>query len=147
MKKYFVPMRCTEDLKHVDLIEVNEAFFHAFNRETCATRKREQYRGRCFCSKKYFWKCDGCCDDCEYHKNDDFIVEYEIISENIVDEVIFSETLNELDKIDKFGSRIAELLMNGYSERECATEIGLSRSTLKYHLNKLRKGIKDGGLL
>lgn len=66
----FYPLRDTENHFKVTLTPITEKQYRALYPDIWATRKREQYRGRCMCPKYYLWKCDAQCDLCEYHAPD-----------------------------------------------------------------------------
>ena len=48
-------------------ISCSEQQFQDFYRMAGAVRKKEQYHHRCKCPKKFFWACDGDCENCEHH--------------------------------------------------------------------------------
>ena len=68
-KRYF-PLRDPENPFKVTLTPITEEQYRSLYPDIWATQKREQYHGRCMCTKRYLWKCDGQCDLCEYHAPD-----------------------------------------------------------------------------
>ena len=68
-QRYF-PLRDPENPFKVALTPITEEQYRALYPDIWATQKREQYHGRCMCTKRYLWKCDGQCDLCEYHAPD-----------------------------------------------------------------------------
>ena len=69
-KERFFPLRDPENPFKVTLAPITEEQYRALYPDIWATQKREQYHGRCMCTKRYLWKCDGQCDLCEYHAPD-----------------------------------------------------------------------------
>lgn len=66
----FYPLRDPENPFKVILTPITEEQYRSLYPDIWAIQKREQYHGRCMCTKHYLWKCDGQCDLCEYHASD-----------------------------------------------------------------------------
>lgn len=52
-------------------LPVDENFYYQWYRPIWAARKKAQEHGQCTCPSKFLWKCDGACEDCEYHATGD----------------------------------------------------------------------------
>ena len=48
-------------------VDVTKEQYYAYYRDVWATRKREQFYGRCRCPKSKMWICDGDCLSCAFH--------------------------------------------------------------------------------
>ena len=53
---------------------VSEEEYSAYMKECCRIRKREQYHRRCVCPRNKWQFCDGCCDDCEFHRPEEYVL-------------------------------------------------------------------------
>ena len=142
---------------------VTEEVYREFYREIDTYRKKEQRHGRCACPRSKWWLCDMNCSDCEFHRaGDQLSLDEEmdtgngstslddILSDNQVDieeAIILAETYDalhaELEKLDPEGKRICQLIMDGNSERECASVLGMPRSTFKHRLDKLKAHLRS----
>ena len=64
-----------------------------------------------------------------------------------MDKELLDALYDELTRLDPDGRRICELIMQGKTEREIASEMGRLRSTVNYQKNKvlstLREALKD----
>ena len=64
-----------------------------------------------------------------------------------MDKELLDALYDELNRLDPDGRRICELIMQGKTEREIASEMGRLRSTVNYQKNKvlstLREALKD----
>lgn len=61
-KTYFIYVRSTGEKVPVTKIQHD-----SFYKEADRIRHKEQDHGRCMCSYRFIWKCDGDCIGCEYH--------------------------------------------------------------------------------
>lgn len=122
-------------------------------------RKREQDHCRCFCPKKFFWKCDGMCADCEYHKSDSLTLDIEAVDGNsnlydtIPDERQLLDKMTE-DKVelemliarfrelDPEADKIIDFLCEGYSDRKIAEVIGRKQRTFADQMKKIRTELR-----
>lgn len=52
-------------------IPVSKEVRDAYYREAARIRMKEQAHGRCVCSQKDVWACDGDCLVCEHHRSGD----------------------------------------------------------------------------
>ncbi len=57
-------------------IPVSDEVYAVLSGEASRVRMKEQYHRRCMCPKQFIWKCDGCCQDCEYHAAGDVLSLY-----------------------------------------------------------------------
>jgi len=151
-KKRYFPVRRPDDPYSVDLIPITEEQYQEVNRIINRKRKQEQRSGRCFSPRELLWKCSADCDVCPYHKNnkclsldnifkteDDFpssLLEILADETDIADEFEQKElkeaihlALQDLSPRDQ---KIAELFMEGLSERAIASKVGCPRKTVNY---------------
>ena len=144
-------------------VPVTEEVYKDFYKEIDAYRKKEQRHGRCSCPRSKWWLCDMNCSDCEFQRAGDRLsLDEEMDNDNgntsladilpdnradIEEALILAETYDalyaELEKLDPEGKRICQLIMDGKSERECASVLGLPRSTFKHRLDKLKAHLRS----
>lgn len=67
-KRYY-PLRNPENTYEVTLVPISEEQYRALYPEIWRTQDRAKRNKTCMCTRKYLWKCDGQCDLCEYHVN------------------------------------------------------------------------------
>lgn len=77
---------------------------------------------------------------------DEYELEIEDIGSNpediVGDALLLEELLKELDEIDPDGRRIAELLMDGETDRNIAKLLGMARSSFSDRKLRIRKELK-----
>ena len=158
-KRYLIPV-------NGQLIEVSEEVYKEYYRPIWRTRKRAQLAGSCACPKSQLWKCDGECQLCSFSATGDQVSlstpiggdHGEIpLSDRICDDVTPESRLFRKDLIEALYSALTQLdsdsrqlcfyIMQGKTEREIASTMNLSQSTLHYKKQKtlaiLRKVLKD----
>ena len=110
--------------------------------------------GQCSCSR---WQlCEGDCGICRFrmagdHSSlDDLYDNYELEPADpgsdpesiVMDAILLEELLDELDRIDPNGRRIAEVLLDGLDDRAAAKALGMAKSTFSDKKLKLRRELK-----
>lgn len=139
-------------------VEVTEEQYYAYYRDIWATRKRAQSHGQCMCPKSKTWMCDGDCLACEFQAaGDNLSLDYTVEdgegnqkswADDLQDDTPNAQSIMEdrellcalyqkLQELDPEGRRICELIMEGKSEREIASALGVSRNTYTYRRDKL----------
>ena len=123
---------------------------------TCVRMRRQ---GRCVCPKNSQWRCDGNCDGCPYEKVLDVFLQQKIAGadnltledvltdggdyESVCTAKLHSETvLARLDEIMPQARKIGELRLLGYSDRDIAKELGISRTSMYRLLAKAQEALK-----
>ena len=149
-------------------VPVDDDFYYKWYRPIWAQQKRAQTHGQCVCPKKYLWKCDGACEECEYRAAGDMLsLDYTVtdgdgnekswledVPDNesdmlsvLEDRELLEMLMRKLEELDPEGRRICELIMEGKSERESSALLGLPRNTYTYRRDKLfaqlRKSLQD----
>ena len=165
-KNYFYPMRDANDPYHVEKIPISEETYRAIYPDIWKTRQRMQRSGQCICPKSQLWKCDADCTICPYKSNgrlvsldtpidktegltiEDTLASDEPSPEAIsMDEALLDALYDALNHLDPDGRRISELIMQGKTEREIATDMGKRQSTINYQKKKvfsiLREALND----
>ena len=151
-KKYFIPVDGTP-------IEVSEEVYRAYY--------HAQKNGECRCTKAQLWKCDGVCPGCPFYAagkkvsidtpiggEEDELTLGDTLADDapsaesiLMDKELLDALYDELNRLDPDGRRICELIMQGKTEREIASEMERLRSTVNYQKNKvlstLREALKD----
>ncbi|MBQ9900759.1 MAG: sigma-70 family RNA polymerase sigma factor [Clostridia bacterium] len=145
-------------------VDVTKEQYYAYYRDVWATRKREQFYGRCRCPKSKMWICDGDCLSCAFRATgeiaslDSTFEDDEGNSTSQIEELqdekpaaqaimedreLLAALYQKLEELDPDGRRICELIMEGKSERTIASELGISRSTYAYRRNKVLKLLRE----
>ena len=145
-------------------VTVTEDVYRAYYRDIWATRNRAQSHGQCMCPKSKTWLCNGDCLACEFRAaGDNLSLDYTIEddegnekswSEDLRDDGPDVQTFTEerdlmnalrqtLKELDPDSRRICELIMTGKSERDIASELGISRNTYTYRRSKLFCRLKN----
>ena len=140
------------------LIPVSEETYLYHSRWVANERYRARRDHRC--GNPNFTKCNGDCGHCIYqipgdvlymdslvetdrdHSEDgDFCIdipdEQASFEDRVVDELMLTSLLQDLDGILPDGGQIFSLIAHGFTERQVATKLGISQSTLSYRKNKL----------
>ncbi|MCG1024515.1 sigma-70 family RNA polymerase sigma factor [Dehalobacter sp.] len=138
-------------------IPVSEAVYRAYKRPAWAEHKRKEREKRCRDDNGN--RCTGDCSNCDKQRTgsvlslDRFTDEgFEVsdtvdLTELIADKFLFEELYAALEELDPDNRRIMELFSIGKSEREIATDIGLSQKAINKRKTKLfsqlRERLKD----
>lgn len=157
----YYPLRRQDDKNSVDLIPVTEEQYRELMRDINRTRKREQRASRCSCPKKYFFKCDGACDLCQYHRNDTVSLDAPISDDDenltLADTLISdTDTAAELEEkewrkaihlaisyLSNRDQKIVLLFMDGLSERDIADQVSCSQKTVNNRKNAIFTELLD----
>lgn len=145
-------------------VEVTKEQYDAYYRDIWATRQRAQAHGQCMCPKSKTWMCDGDCLVCEFRAAGDKLSldytfenkqgkETSLLDTLASDDASYDSILEEaelldalyqrLQELDPDGRRICELIMEGKSERDIASDLGISRSTYTYRRDKLLRILRE----
>lgn len=138
-------------------IPVSEKVYRAFKRPAWAEHKRKEREKRC--RDENGNRCTGDCSKCDKQRTgsvlsldkfteDGFEVADPVdIAELIADKLLLEELYAALDEFDPDNRRIIELFSIGKSEREIASNIGLSQKAINKRKKKLfaqlRERLKD----
>ena len=49
-------------------VKVPKRYYEQYDKERTNFRKRKQYHGQCYNTRKKWWLCDMMCEDCEYRR-------------------------------------------------------------------------------
>ena len=122
-------------------------------------RTKQKLRGECFIPKEEFYRCEGDCGGCKYHRpplsldttctsDEDgsvFTPGENVASSSLspdeiaIDTVFFSEILKRVSELLPEALIVGELTQSGIN-LDCAEQvIGMPRQTYSYRLDKLRK--------
>jgi hypothetical protein len=160
-QRYF-PLRDPENPFKVALTPITEEQYRSLYPDIWATQKREQYHGRCMCTKRYLWKCDGQCDLCEYHAPDttsldeplpdgngtlgDYIPDSRPSIEDIIaDRDLLKHLIARFRELDPDADRIIQMRLNNpkISDRKIAETLGRPQRTfadqMKRYYTELHK--------
>ncbi len=159
-KKYFIPVDGNP-------IEVSEEVYRAYYQPIWNIRYHARKNGECHCTKAQLWKCDGICPRCPFYAagkkgsidtsiggEDDELTLGGTLADDapsaesiLMDKELLDALYAELNRLDPCGKRICELIMEGKTEREIATDMGKCQSTISYQKRKvlsiLREALKD----
>ena len=138
-------------------IQVTEEVYRAYKRPAWAERKRMERQKRC--RDENGNRCTGDCSKCDKQRTgsvlsldkfteDGFEVAESVdIAELMADKLLFEELYAALEELDPDNRRIMELFSIGKSEREIASDIGLSQKAINKRKTKLfaqlRERLKD----
>ena len=149
-QRYF-PLRDPENPFKVALTPITEEQYRALYPDIWATQKREQYHGRCMCTKRYLWKCDGQCDLCEYHAPDTTSLDEPLpdsrpsIEDIIADRDLLKHLIARFRELDPDADRIIQMRLNNpkISDRKIAETLGRPQRTfadqMKRYYTELHK--------
>ena len=142
-------------------IPVTEESYRAYKRPAWAERKRKEREKRCVISngRGGTKRCTDDCGKCDKQRTgsvlsldkfteDGFEVADPVdIAELVADKLLFEELYAALEELDPDNRRIMELFSIGKSEREIASDIGLSQKAINKRKTKLfaqlRERLKD----
>lgn len=165
--QHFYPKRDPENPSKITLTPITEEQYRSIYPEIWATRKREQYHGRCRCPKYYLWKCDVDCDLCEYHRSDtvsldeplpdgngtfgDYIPDSSKPMEEVIsDRLLLEQLFARLRELDPEADTIIQMWKDhpeGISDRAIARALGRPQKTfadqMKRYRTELRRLIGD----
>lgn len=128
-------------------IPVSEEVYRAYKRPAWAEHKRKEREKRC--RDENGNRCTGDCSKCKKQRTgsalslDRFADEgFEVadtvdLTELIAEKLLFEELYAALEELDPDNRRIMELFSIGKSEREIATDIGLSQKAINKRKTKL----------
>jgi len=138
-------------------IHVSEAVYRAYKRPIWAEHKRKDREKRC--RDENGNRCTDNCSKCDKQRTgsvlsldkfteDGFEVADPVdIAELVADKLLFEELYAALEELDPDNRRIMELFSIGKSEREIASDIGLSQKAINKRKTKLfaqlRERLKD----
>lgn len=119
-------------------------------------------RGRCVCPKSRIWACDADCGMCEYQRAGGTVYLDEQISDGtatrgdfledggadiadiVEDSMLLGALFEKLGLLDPEYSRICEMLLDGYTEREIATALGYkNQSSINYRKTRIAELIRN----
>ena len=154
-QRYF-PLRDPENPFKVALTPITEEQYRALYPDIWATQKREQYHGRCMCTKRYLWKCDGQCDLCEYHAPDttsldeplpdgngtlgDYIPDSRPSIEDIIaDRDLLKHLIARFRELDPDADRIIQMRLDNpkISDRKIAEALGRKQRTFSDQMKRI----------
>lgn len=116
------------------------------------------------CPKSKTWMCDGDCLACEFRATgDNLSLDYTVEdgegnqkswADDLPDDTPNAQSIMEdrellcalyqkLQELDPEGRRICELIMEGKSERDIASALGVSRNTYTYRRDKLLRILRE----
>lgn len=138
-------------------IPVTEEVYRAYKRPLWAEHKRKEREKRCVISdgKGGTKRCAGDCSNCDKPRTgsvlsldkfteDGFEVADPVdIAELVADKLLFEELYTALEELDPDNRRIMELFSIGKSEREIASDIGLSQKAINKRKKKLFAQLRD----
>ncbi len=138
-------------------IPVTEEVYRAYKRPAWAEHKRKDREKRC--RDENGNRCNRDCSKCDKQRTgsvlsldkfteDGFEVAESVdIAELMADKLLFEELYAALEELDPDNRRIMELFSIGKSEREIASDIGLSQKAINKRKTKLfaqlRERLKD----
>ena len=145
-----------------NVIEVDDEIYYEYYRPVWRERKRSQNSGRCRCTKRNLWKCDGVCTGCKYYaagnlcsldveiEGQEGVTLKDILPETkcSLDDLVETKDLYEalhttLSQLPTLQKAICEYLMMGKTEREIATLLEKSQSTINYQKKKAFKVLRE----
>ena len=132
-------------------ITVTEDVYRAYKQPVWAERKRQEREKRCLISdgKGKTKRCMEDCSQCDRRRTgsilslDKFVEDgYEVpgavdVAELVAEKLLFEELAAALNELDPQNKRIAELYGEGMSERQIASEVGLSQKTVNKRKAKI----------
>ncbi|HAS04572.1 MAG TPA: sigma-70 family RNA polymerase sigma factor [Dehalococcoidia bacterium] len=128
-------------------IPVTEEVYRAYKRPLWAEHKRKEREKRCY--DKNGNRCTADCSKCDKQRTgsilslDKFTEEgFEVadhldLAELVASKLLLEELYKVLEELDPDNRRIMELFSKGKSEREIATDIGLSQKAVNKRKSKL----------
>lgn len=146
------------------LIPVSEEMYLDHTRWIANERYRARRDHRC--GNNDYTKCNGDCGHCIYQIPGDVLYMDSLVNTNndhsgdssfgfdipdtsasvedlVVNEIMLTSLLKDLDSIMPDGAQIFSLIAHGFTERQVATKLGISQSTLSYRKNKLFNYIRQ----
>lgn len=160
-------MKSNENKYHIEIdgkeIEVTEAVYRAYHRPIWNARYHAQKNAECRCRKNEYKKCDGICPGCQFYtagkkvslerpigdKSDrialkDTLVDKSPSAEDILcKKELFAALHQALKHLNQFDRNICYFFMEGRTEREIASAMGKSQSTINYRKNKIFLSLYD----
>ena len=139
------------------VVEVTEEVYRAFKQPAWAEHKRKEREKRCLISngRGGTKRCTEDCSKCAKQRtgsvlsldkflDDGFNVPDSVdLTELIADKLLLEELFAALNELDPENRRVMELFSIGKSEREIATDIGLSQKAINKRKTKLFSQLKE----
>ena len=136
-----------------EMLPVSEAVYREYYRPIWRVHQVARYHNQCACP--HWQLCTGDCGSCRFTRAGDRLfldhlseygIEPTMSNANpldiVTDAITLEELLDELDKIDPDGRRIATAKLNGFSDAEVARQLGMPKSTFADKKKKLKRGLK-----
>ena len=146
------------------LIPVSEEMYLDHTRWIANERYRARRDHRC--GNNDYTKCNGDCGHCIYQIPGDVLYMDSLVNTNndhsedssfgfdipdtsasvedlVVNEIMLTSLLKDLDSIMPDGAQIFSLIAHGFTERQVAAKLGISQSTLSYRKSKLFNYIRQ----
>lgn len=160
-RKYYISIDGT-------LVEVSKEVYQAHTRSIANERARARRDHKC--GQPDYRKCRGDCGHCpwvlegtnmlsltkafqtdnpdvdtdETPEESCFNSSAPLIEDMIADRELLSDLFKKMDRLVPDGGRIVQMLMDEYSEREIAQQLGVSRqSTINYRTRKLKEYLRQ----
>jgi RNA polymerase sigma factor (sigma-70 family) len=134
-------------------IQVSEEVYRAYKRPAWAEHKRKEREKRCVGADGN--RCTADCSKCDKQRTgsvlsldkfsaEGFDVEDSVdLDELIADKFLFEELYAALQELDPENRRIIDLFSIGMSEREIATDIGLSQKAINKRKTKIFAQLRE----
>ena len=136
-------------------VQYDEETYVKIGRERLRTRMRMRRQNRCFCPGEERWRCDTICDGCPFQTEIEVSLSMRVggsedltLGEALPDGVDYESTciekmqsediLKRLDEIMPLARKIGVLRLQGKSDRQIATELGISRTSMYRMLDKAK---------
>lgn len=142
--------------------EVTPEQYAEIDRWRTNLRKREQYHHRCMCTRNKWWLCDGMCLDCQFHaagnilsldavQEDEQGEEFSLLDtiadksldlSGLPDSMLAKQILKEIEELMPEALKIGSFRLQGMTDEAIAREIGISRTTYRSRIDKVRKVLR-----
>lgn len=136
-------------------VKYDEEAYVKIRRERLRTRMRMRRQGRCFCPGEERWRCDGICDGCPFQKETEVSLSArvggsedltlgEALPDGIdhesacIEKMQSEDILKRLDEIMPLARKIGIMRLQGKSDRQIATDLGISRTSMYRMLDKAK---------
>ena len=144
---------------------VTEEQYAEYDRWRKQLRQREQYHGRCCCSRDKWWICGGMCDTCEFHCCDEMLSLDEpftgeegdsqclleclcsdspSMEQQFADRDLVEKLLQLLREMDPDADKIIALWEEDFriSDRKIAESLGRPQRTFAHQMERYREAAK-----
>lgn len=165
-KERYYPVRNSDKPYKATLVSISEDTYRAIYPEIWRTQKKMRRSDCCKCPRDKLWICDADCMICPYHSDGNTIsldapidgtygltvgdkieTDTPSLESIITDAALLKALYCKLDQLDPNGKTICKLIADKKSEREIASIMGKSQTTINYQKNKafaiLREFLKD----